>query len=698
MLAAIIILASMLTASASPDTLDVAVISAQTRAEAASSSPVQRLNEEELRRSGAVYLNEAIRSLAGVSIKDYGGIGGLKTVSIRNLGGSHTAVIYDGINISDAQNGQVDISRFFTEDMEEIKVSIGQEDNILRSARTLSSAGALQIRSKAPEFKDGRKNRLMLGMTAGSFGTYSPKIKYEHKINDLWSLKANASWLSSKGDYPFILKNGSKISEEIRLNSDVAILNAEVNIYGRFGGKGSKSAPGGDGSRDKDGRLQGDGRSKGKGGRLSTKINLQSSERGLPGSVVLYTQNPTERLWDRSILASSRYENEFGKNWKLETSLSYSNAWNRYTDISPIYSEPQDNRYTQQEISLSAVAQYSPFANLRIAFAEDLFGNILDSNIPECPFPRRLSNLTALSAQYLGRHLKATASLLGTYICDRTLTAGSDGTAGKAPPASASSAAGKSGAAPDKSRLSPSLSASYGLLRNRMHIRLSYRDGFRVPTFNDLYYARVGNTALAPEKASQFNIGATWSNSHKDILNISFTADGYMNLIKDKIVATPTMFIWKMRNVGKVRMTGLDFSMNLRWKASEWMNLHMRGNASLQRAIDVTDPTAKNWKHQIPYTPKFTANSVISAETKWITATYTLNAVGKRYALAQNIQSNLIKGYCDHSLSLNRSFEIRQMTLHLSAEALNLSGLNYEVIRYYPMPGRNYRITFKITY
>ena len=657
MLEAIIILASMLTASAMPDTLDHAVISVHTQAEAASSSPVQRLDEEELRRSGTVYLNEAIRNLAGVSVKDYGGLGGLKTVSIRNLGGAHTAVIYDGINISYAQNGQVDISRFFTEDLEEVKVSIGQEDDILHSARTLSSAGSLHIRSKVPEFHDGKRNRVKVGMTAGSFGAYNPKIRYEQKINDLWSLSSGAAWLSSKGNYPFTLRNGSHVSEEIRLNSDVAILNAEVNIYGQFGGKE-------------------EGTSYMKGGKFSGKINVLSSERGLPGSVVLYTQKPTERLWDRNILASSRYENKFGNNWELETSLSYSNAWNRYTDVSAAYSEPQDHRYTQQEISLSAVAQYSPFTNLKIALAEDLFGNILDSNIPECPFPRRLSNLTALSARYIGRRLKATGSLLGTYFRDHILTA----------------------EAPEGGRLSPSLSASYGLIRNLLHIRASYREGFRVPTFNDLYYARVGNTALSPEKARQFNIGATWSSSHKDILDISFTADGYMNLIKDKIVATPTMFIWKMRNIGKVRMSGLDFSMNLRWKANEWMSLHMRGNTSLQRAIDITDPDAKNWKHQIPYTPAFTANSVISAQTHWFTVTYTLNAVGKRYALAQNIQSNMIEGYRDHSLSLNRSFKIREVGLHLSAEALNLSGVNYEVIRYYPMPGRNYRITLKVTY
>ena len=45
-------------------------------------------------------------------MKDYGGLGGLKTISIRNLGAAHTAVSYDGIAVSNSQAGQIDIGRF----------------------------------------------------------------------------------------------------------------------------------------------------------------------------------------------------------------------------------------------------------------------------------------------------------------------------------------------------------------------------------------------------------------------------------------------------------------------------------------------------------------------------------------------------------------------------------------------------------
>jgi outer membrane receptor protein involved in Fe transport len=158
------------------------------------------------------------------------------------------------------------------------------------------------------------------------------------------------------------------------------------------------------------------------------------------------------------------------------------------------------------------------------------------------------------------------------------------------------------------------------------------------------------------------------------------------------------MFIWKMRNVGRVHMYGTDLSMNVRWKMNEWGAIYFRGNYSYQYAVDMTDPSSKNWKHQIPYAPCHTGSAVLSMDTKWMTATYTLNAVGDRYAMAQNIPANLINGYLDHGLSLNHTIMLRQIRLHLSLEALNLTDDNYEVIRYYPMPGRNYRLTIKISY
>ena len=49
-------------------------------------SPAQILKGEELQQLNSHNVADALRYFSGVQIKDYGGIGGLKTVNIRSMG------------------------------------------------------------------------------------------------------------------------------------------------------------------------------------------------------------------------------------------------------------------------------------------------------------------------------------------------------------------------------------------------------------------------------------------------------------------------------------------------------------------------------------------------------------------------------------------------------------------------------------
>ena len=91
----------------------------------------------------------------------------------------------------------------------------------------------------------------------------------------------------------------------------------------------------------------------------------------------------------------------------------------------------------------------------------------------------------------------------------------------------------------------------------------------------------------------------------------------------------------------------------------------------------------------------------LTLEMLWVNLSYKVNAVGRRYVLNQNIPANEISAYADYGLSLNRAFDFgreHDYRIYVGLEALNLSGLNYEVIRYYPMPGRSFRLTLKFKY
>lgn len=78
---------------------------------------------------------DAIRYFSGVQIKDYGGIGGLKTVNIRSMGTNHVGVFYDGIQLGNAQNGTIDLGRFSLDNMEAITLYNGQKSSIFQRQR-----------------------------------------------------------------------------------------------------------------------------------------------------------------------------------------------------------------------------------------------------------------------------------------------------------------------------------------------------------------------------------------------------------------------------------------------------------------------------------------------------------------------------------------------------------------------------------
>ena len=112
-----------------PDTLDASVVSALRHV----SPPSEKASREVLERSAS--LADAIRDFSGVQLRDYGGVGGLKTVNVRSLGSAHTAIFLDGIPIDNAQNMQPDLGRLDTEDMENVELYSGQKSNLLQSAR-----------------------------------------------------------------------------------------------------------------------------------------------------------------------------------------------------------------------------------------------------------------------------------------------------------------------------------------------------------------------------------------------------------------------------------------------------------------------------------------------------------------------------------------------------------------------------------
>ncbi len=683
------------------DTLATAIVAGHRDRGLVSSSPLLELGGEKLRREGASSLDESLRRLPGVQVIDYGGLGGMKTVSIRNFGSQHTAVVYNGVVLSDMQNGMVDIGSFGLEEVEKLSVEIAGDEDIFKPARLFSSVGTVSVTSQKPwaglnaggsRFID--RSSIKARMRLGSFNTYAPYISASYSFSPRWAARLNAEYCSSAGNYPYILENGNELVEARRVGADFRKLKSEADLSGQVGTNGA----------------------------LDMNLSYASSERGLPGNVVYYSSKGTERLWERDIRANAVYSFD-NREWKSRAIVAYRGLWNRHVDSNPAYVQPVDDLYWQQEAQICGMALKSWTTGrrgnkLELSLSEDIVAGWLDSNLASCIFPFRVSSHTALSLKYTGGACTVVGSLLGVAMGEFSRAA--HNTEQYSEPIF-------------RGRISPSLSFSYILplrpILGEGRMRASIKESHRMPNFNELYYPRSGNRELRPETAWQSNLGLTWTRSWGNSgasssassragccagngagvearsgagksHSVAFTIDGYFNMVKDKIVAVPSMFIWNMRNLGRVMMTGCDLHVNYSGNLAYWLSLHSDASYSYQYCVDISSPEAKNYRHQIPYVPRYCGSASLSLVFPWFSLAYTLTSSGERYSLAQNTKAYRLSPYADHSLTLTTHISPKKSRwyLDLSLQALNLAGTNYQIIQYYPMPGRHYRlsITFAI--
>jgi hypothetical protein len=124
-----------------------------------------------------------LRYFSGVQIKDYGGMGGLKTVNIRSMGSQHVGVFYDGIQLGNAQNGQVDLGRYSLDDLEEISLYNGQKSEIFQPAKDFGSSGSIYLQPKTPVFAGNRKTNLTIRAKSASIDLFNPSFRLEQKIS-----------------------------------------------------------------------------------------------------------------------------------------------------------------------------------------------------------------------------------------------------------------------------------------------------------------------------------------------------------------------------------------------------------------------------------------------------------------------------------------------------------------------------------
>lgn len=625
--------------------------------------PVQTLAGEELRRLSSNSVADALRYFSGVQVKDYGGVGGIKTVNIRSMGTNHTGVVYDGVALGNAQNGQIDLGQFSLDNMEALSLYNGQKSQILQPARDFGNAGTIYMRTAVPQFKDDETYHARAAVRTGSFDLINPSALVQFKLSRRVSASLSAEWLNSSGKYKFRYRRVNPAGEvaydttATRQNGDINATRLEASVFGKTSH-----------------------------GNWMAKAYNYNSERGIPGAIVNNVWRRGERIWDTNSFIQGHWRATYGR-WTTLANAKYAFYRTHYVNNDDKQIKV-DNLYRQREVYVSTANQYDIIpGKWEVSASYDFMFNSLDADVYDFVRPERYSNLlSAATAVTLGR-FKGQASALATFVRDMLEEVQDP---------------------PTKHVFTPAVYASYAFVdcktergSDMLSLRAFYKRSFRMPTFNDLYYADMGNSKLNPERVTQYNVGIVYDHArrHSLLSSIKFSADGYYNKVHDKIVAYPKgqQFRWTMLNLGLVDIRGVDISAAATVTPRRDMDITLRLQYTWQRAIDITNPEDNYYRDQIPYIPHHSGSAIANIAWRRWNLNYSFIYVGERYNQQENIRYNYTQPWYTSDVSLTRDFTLGKVGLRATVEVNNLLSQDYDVIINYPMPKRNYRFTLTVT-
>lgn len=607
----------------------------------------QSLDEREISNSNSEDIGGLLHKFTGITVKNYGGVGAIKTISFRGVSGTHTGIVLDGFLLQNNQIGQVDLSTLTTENLQQIKFVNGLNAEELAPVSAMNLGNYLSLSSFESTFPREDVS-LRTQSKFGSFGYLDNYFAIKQRLSRCF-YSISGRYRVYRGDFDYSFKNGYQSLISNRINNDIKDGGVKLT-FGSLIGSSS---------------------------RILTTYQNNGFTKGLPGPVILYNGFSNQRL--KSIGQSLNTEFIYCKQKLssrfyisgLESILFYDDP--SFLNKNQNYSESYLNRSIQIGNSSKYILRDSIFK--LIVGAEHTISDLktLQSIIG---VPKRIHTQFLLGFKgeknFYNYTVQVGKQFAQTNSTDRISI--------------------------DQPWTSLFIVESVKPLKWMGSPRIWFKKTYRLPSFGELYYNQIGNSKLNPELVYQSNIGSTFKVSK---INTEIAVDVYKNFIEDKIVAIPTknLFVWSIQNVGKVEVNGLDVNMMVSADVSR-SKLNIKLGYSYQSVVDVTSINSPTYGHQIAYLPKHSFHTeILFNRNEWMQVGYNLVFISKRYSLNENIEFNEVPSFFVSDVFLNLTLSLKKNhVFKVGLTVKNCLNASYESIRSYVMPGRNYLLSLSYAF
>lgn len=442
--------------------------------------------------------SEVLSIFPGIYIRDYGGVGGIKTVSLRGYSSTDVTLLLDGSKINSQQNGLFDLTLLPLDVFENIELYKGGSSVLWGNN---SASGFLNFRFLKP------KNEQSFKISYGSFGNLNFNAKFSYQINPLSSGIVGLRVFKSEGDYPIkinefgnnkIIKreNSKIISYSIFLNNQI-----ETDLFW-------------------------------------SRINILFSHsiRGIPGAVLQNNiENEKAKLTDYFAFGNLKLIPHF-----LDSTIEISAKVIMTKSL--FYDEKTNNlllgkttaEYLNKDLDFS-IDYKRAFWGINFNFLLEtnfasINGDMLENK--ENKDIERLTISTGLKILKIISFSKYRNSFETAFRNDLS------------------------------SNFSPKYTFSLGVAIEdtslRLNTKLNLSSNYRLPNFNEMFFLNYGNRNLRPEKTQSLNLEFFYY----AFSYIKPTITLFFYNTEDKIISIPkTPIQWTALNIAKTQSIGFEFAM-----------------------------------------------------------------------------------------------------------------------------------------
>jgi vitamin B12 transporter len=428
--------------------------------------------------------NDALREVPGVQVRQSGSPGSITEVSIRGSTSAQTLIMIDGVPVNDGATGSFDMSRVRTDDLDRIEVVRGSGGALYGSQAIGGVVNLItQEGSGAPKFS--------LLSEGGNRATQNQVLTLNGAQGKL-AYSGAVSYFSTSG-YRIRNDSSDNLSGALRLDYHLDE-NTTLRGFARY-----------------------------------TRANVSLADFSVFSGIA---NNPNAHQRNEFMLYKGEIDHRFGERIVTRLSGYFVRDELRLNEVPfltqkqvPFGSLNSETDHIPDETrgaNLEAIYRWAEGFRSLVGFDfKDRWAHSqsdLKFFTPQMPVSEFLSVFNARRQEYAG-YVEQEARLFNGYLL---------GTAGFR----------IDGNSQFGQEVSPAWSVAIPIPQYGLTLRGSYSEGFRAPSFNDLFFPGFGNPNLSPEISSEYDGGIT--KTFGESLEVS--ANYFSRRVHNLIVAVPCTF------------------------------------------------------------------------------------------------------------------------------------------------------------